>query len=73
MTDFLLVAWVSALIEVRRLGWVFGMGKRWAPGEKLKLLLPATTARATQDRTCASRKCCGKCGMCLERKRSTSA
>ncbi|MGC1493615.1 MAG: polysaccharide pyruvyl transferase family protein [Candidatus Acidiferrum sp.] len=38
MTDFLLVAWVSALIEVRRLGWVFGMGKRWAPGEKLKLL-----------------------------------
>jgi polysaccharide pyruvyl transferase WcaK-like protein len=38
MTDFLLVAWVSALIEVRRFGWMFGLGKRWTPGEKLKLL-----------------------------------
>ena len=38
MTDFLLVAWVSALIEIRRLGWIFGLGKRWTPGEKLKLL-----------------------------------
>jgi polysaccharide pyruvyl transferase WcaK-like protein len=38
MTDFLLVAWVSALIELRRLGWTFGLGERWTPGEKLKLL-----------------------------------
>ncbi|MGB7284973.1 MAG: hypothetical protein WBE13_22120, partial [Candidatus Acidiferrum sp.] len=38
MTGFLLVAWVSALIEIRRLGWVFGLGKRWTPGEKLRLL-----------------------------------
>jgi polysaccharide pyruvyl transferase WcaK-like protein len=38
MTDFLLVMWVSTLIELRRLGWVFGLGKRWTPGEKLKLL-----------------------------------
>jgi polysaccharide pyruvyl transferase WcaK-like protein len=38
MTDFLLVMWVSALIELRRFGWVFGLGKRWTPGEKLKLL-----------------------------------
>src|SRR5262252_3627666 len=38
MTDFLLVAWMSALIELQRLGWMFGRGKRWAPGEKLKLL-----------------------------------
>ena len=38
MTDFLLVAWVSALIEIRRFGWMFGLGKRWSPGEKLKLL-----------------------------------
>jgi polysaccharide pyruvyl transferase WcaK-like protein len=38
MTDFLLVAWVSALIEVRRFGWMFGLGKRWTPGKKLKLL-----------------------------------
>lgn len=38
MTDFLLVAWVSALIEIRRFAWMFGLGKRWTPGEKLKLL-----------------------------------
>ena len=38
MTDFLLVAWVGALIEIRRFGWMFGLGKRWTPGEKLKLL-----------------------------------
>ncbi|MGC2233779.1 MAG: hypothetical protein WBA09_19935, partial [Candidatus Acidiferrum sp.] len=38
MTDFLLVAWVSALIEIRRLSWVFGLGKRWTPGERLRLL-----------------------------------
>jgi len=38
MTDLLLVMWVSALIEMRRFGWMFGLGKRWAPGEKLKLL-----------------------------------
>jgi polysaccharide pyruvyl transferase WcaK-like protein len=38
VTDFLLVAWVSALIEIRRFGWMFGLGKRWSRGEKLKLL-----------------------------------
>jgi polysaccharide pyruvyl transferase WcaK-like protein len=38
MTDFLLVAWVSALIELRRIGWTFGLGKRWKPGEPLRLL-----------------------------------
>lgn len=38
MTDFLLVAWVSALIEIRRLAWTFGLGRRWMPGEKLRLL-----------------------------------
>src|SRR5215831_3532931 len=38
MTDFLLVAWVSALIEVRRFAWMFGLGQRWMPGEKLRLL-----------------------------------
>ena len=38
MTDFLLVAWVSAMIEFRRFTWMFGIGKRWTPGEKLKLL-----------------------------------
>jgi polysaccharide pyruvyl transferase WcaK-like protein len=38
MTDFLLVAWVSALIEITRLGWKFGLGRRWTPGERLRLL-----------------------------------
>jgi polysaccharide pyruvyl transferase WcaK-like protein len=38
MTDFLLVMWVSAMIELRRYGWMFGLGKRWTPGEKLKVL-----------------------------------
>ena len=38
MTDFLLVAWVSAMIELRRYGWMFGLGKRWTPGEQLKIL-----------------------------------
>ena len=38
MTDFLLIAWVSALIEITRIGWVCGLGRRWAPGDKLKLL-----------------------------------
>jgi polysaccharide pyruvyl transferase WcaK-like protein len=38
MTDFLLVAWVSALIEIRKIGWMFGLGRRWEPGEKLRLL-----------------------------------
>jgi polysaccharide pyruvyl transferase WcaK-like protein len=38
MTDFLLVTWVSALIELRRFGWMFGLGRRWTPGQKLKLL-----------------------------------
>ena len=35
MTDFLLVMWVSALIELTRLQWVLGRGVRWQPGEKL--------------------------------------
>ena len=38
MTDFLLVAWVSLLIEFTRLQWMTGGGKRWQPGEKVKLL-----------------------------------
>jgi polysaccharide pyruvyl transferase WcaK-like protein len=38
MTDFLLVAWVSTLIELTRLQWMLGGGKKWAPGENLKLL-----------------------------------
>jgi len=38
MSDFLLIAWVSALIEIARFRWMFGLGQRWTPQEKLKLL-----------------------------------
>jgi polysaccharide pyruvyl transferase WcaK-like protein len=38
MMDFILEAWVSASIERARAGWMLGAGKRWRPGEKLKLL-----------------------------------
>lgn len=38
MTDFLLVLWVSALIELTRLEWMLGGGASWKPGEKLRLL-----------------------------------
>jgi len=38
MTDLLLVAWVSMLIELTRLQWMLGGGKKWTSGEKLKLL-----------------------------------
>jgi len=38
MTDFVLAAWVSSLIQAARTGSVFGRGTRWTPGEKLKLL-----------------------------------
>ena len=38
MMDFVLEAWVSALIEKSKAGWMLGKGKPWRPGEKLKLL-----------------------------------
>ncbi|MBZ5698876.1 MAG: polysaccharide pyruvyl transferase family protein [Acidobacteriia bacterium] len=38
MTDLLLEAWVSSLIEVTRVLWMLGVGRPWQPGEKLKLL-----------------------------------
>jgi polysaccharide pyruvyl transferase WcaK-like protein len=38
MTDFLLVAWVSALIGLARINWMLGRGQRWKPKEKLRLL-----------------------------------
>src|SRR4029077_20526436 len=38
MTDLLLEAWVSSIIESKKLGWMLGKGKAWHPGEKLKLL-----------------------------------
>ncbi len=38
MMDFILEAWVSGGIESTKLGWMLGKGRRWQPGEKLKLL-----------------------------------
>jgi len=38
MMDFILEAWVSSSIERARAGWMLGAGKRWKPGDKLKLL-----------------------------------
>ncbi len=38
MTDLILEAWVSGLIEVNKFQWMFGAGRPWQPGEKLKLL-----------------------------------
>lgn len=38
MMDLILEAWVSSSIERAKVGWMLGRGKRWQPGEKLKLL-----------------------------------
>jgi polysaccharide pyruvyl transferase WcaK-like protein len=38
MMDFILEAWVSSSIERAKAGWMLGAGRRWQPGEKLKLL-----------------------------------
>jgi polysaccharide pyruvyl transferase WcaK-like protein len=36
--DFVLEAWVSGIIERKKLGWILGEGNAWQPGERLKLL-----------------------------------
>lgn len=36
--DLVLEVWVSALVELSKLQWMLGEGRRWQPGEKLKLL-----------------------------------
>ena len=38
MMDFVFEAWVSGSIERARIAWMLGAGKRWQPGDKLKLL-----------------------------------
>src|SRR5215472_988696 len=38
MMDFVLEAWVSSIIERKKLGWMLGSGQPWRPGEKLNLL-----------------------------------
>lgn len=36
--DIALEGWVSSLIELSKFKWMMGAGRRWHPGEKLKLL-----------------------------------
>jgi polysaccharide pyruvyl transferase WcaK-like protein len=38
MMDFVLEAWVSSIIESRRIAWMMGGGKAWQPDQKLRLL-----------------------------------
>jgi polysaccharide pyruvyl transferase WcaK-like protein len=38
MMDFMLQAWVSSIIECKKVSWMLGKGERWQPGKKLKLL-----------------------------------
>lgn len=38
MTDLLLEAWVSGLVELNKFEWMLGAGNAWKPGNKLKLL-----------------------------------
>jgi polysaccharide pyruvyl transferase WcaK-like protein len=38
MMDLVLEGWVSGIIESCKVGWMLGAGRRWQPGEKLKLL-----------------------------------
>ncbi|HWY27529.1 MAG TPA: polysaccharide pyruvyl transferase family protein [Candidatus Angelobacter sp.] len=38
MMDYVLEAWVSALIELNKFEWTLGAGEAWKPGTKLKLL-----------------------------------
>lgn len=38
MMDFVLEAWVSSIIEGKKLQWMMGKSEPWQPGEKLKLL-----------------------------------
>ena len=38
MMDFMLEAWVSGIIEGKKIQWMMGKREPWQPGEKLKLL-----------------------------------
>ncbi len=38
MMDFVLEAWVSGIIETKKMQWMMGKREPWQPGEKLKLL-----------------------------------
>jgi polysaccharide pyruvyl transferase WcaK-like protein len=38
MTDLLLEAWVSSLIELNKFEWMLGAGESWKPGTRLRLL-----------------------------------
>ena len=71
MTDYLLEAWVSGLIERTKRNWMLGGGTRWKPGEPLKLLFAGYNGGAIRAPTSAWKKCCGKCGKCWARTASS--
>ena len=73
MMDFVLEAWVAALIEQTKLAWMLGAGRAWQPGERLEAALRRIQRRrATPVRMFASRRCCGRCGACWARRMSRS-
>jgi len=63
MMDFVLEAWVSSSIERAKAGWMLGEGKRWKPGEKLKLLFAGYNGRGIWVRMCGWKRCCGRSGI----------
>ena len=74
MTDFLLVAWVSAMIELRRFGWMFGLGQALDSGRTVEALIRRLQRHAQyRAAMCAFRKRCGRFATYLARKMSISA
>jgi len=43
------------LIEITRFGWMLGLGKRWTPGEKLRLLFAGYNGNRNTGLTCVCR------------------
>jgi hypothetical protein len=51
----------GGLVEVTRLGWMMGAGKRWEPGEKLKLLFAGYNGAQIPGPTSELKRCCARC------------
>src|SRR5262245_65857732 len=43
--DLALEAWVSGLIELSKYKWMLGAGRRWQPGDKMKLFFTGYTGK----------------------------
>ena len=53
MMDFVLEAWVSTIIEGKKLQWMMGKHEPWQPGEKLKLLFAGYNGTRNTGLGCA--------------------